>query len=752
MAADHHGPSMNPSPGDGSGRSSSSSLSPAAELSPSLRSSPPFHGCSTATRSSPSTTQYDSLLGYHSYVAGNVDAGVTSPSTHNGYAEAASHFRRKETSPASASHGNSQSLAPESEFYAYPAPPQPPASLSPSFSLPTYASYTSSHPTSSICGPTAALPASLASRSPSATSATSFPSSLSHPSVSSSSDGEDLGPSACPFQASLVPAYAPFSASTNGTVNAGVNGSVNAAVNGGVNPMSPLASFPARPANAPLERTSSGPSGLRGGHGAGGSGGTFPGVAEAAGAGIFPERAPGGGLLAVAAPRSPSQCSFSPVPAPPPPQSPNGHQVADYLLSQLLHLTRSSAGCISSALRRPRPRSNNSTSRDSNCSNSKNSGGGGSEEEEESLFLRTHSITNFAWTPYLKAWYAENAASGLVFGNMKTLMGQVVTTADVIVSNDVASDPRSTGVPPGHPPMTTFLGVPLFSGSRLVGMFAVTNREGGYSRTLVTELHALTKTVGQVVAGIQQRRQRWEREERLNAVLEGACQAVLSVAPSGRLSCINRAARSLFGVPDQAMGPHSSSSSQAAAGAGGAAVGTGATSSLSHLLASLSESDLSLSDLIESIDGDAGFMQQGVLLRYAESEGSFPAVGLSHGDQYKNQLRSSQGRTDRDMSAAAVRMNLRVRVTRGETSQVAYVLTVQPAEEVELGEREFHLQSQTQSDGHHTYHHMACGRAERNWRGAAADSVGGGDGEGEEDGHECQLLMSDEDGTLTIVV
>ncbi|CAI7867590.1 unnamed protein product, partial [Closterium sp. NIES-53] len=422
--------------------------------------------------------------------------------------------------------------------------------------------------------------------------------------------------------------------------------------------------------------------------------------------------------------------------------SPNGHQVADYLLSQLLHLTRSSAGCISSALRRPRPRSNNSTSRDSNCSNSKNSGGGGSEEEEESLFLRTHSITNFAWTPYLKAWYAENAASGLVFGNMKTLMGQVVTTADVIVSNDVASDPGSTGVPLGHPPMTTFLGVPLFS---------VTNREGGYSRTLVTELHALTKTVGQVVAGIQQRRQRWEREERLNAVLEGACQAVLSVAPSGRLSCINRAARSLFGVPDQAMGPHSSSSSQAAAGAGGAAVGTGATSSLSHLLASLSESDLSLSDLIESIDGDAGFMQQDVLLRYAESEGCFPAVGLSHGDQYKNQLRSSQGRTDRDMSAAAVRMNLHVRVTRGETSQVAYVLTVQPAE-VELGEREFHLQSQTQSDGHHTCHHMACGRAERNWRGAAADSVGGGDGEGEEDGHECKLLMSDEDGTLTIVV
>ncbi|CAI5465367.1 unnamed protein product [Closterium sp. Yama58-4] len=609
---DHHGPAMNgPSPGDGNCRASSSSQSPA-------QCSPPFHGCASSMQCSSSATRYDSLAEYYCYAAGNVDAGVTSP-LHNGYAEGASHFRRHATSPASASPGNSQSQAPES---AYLAPP-PPASLSPSLSLPTYASYTASHASSSLCGPVAALPASLASRSPSASSATSsFPSSSSsHPSVSYGEDGEDLGPSACPFQASLLSAYAPFSAS-------GVNGTVNSRVNGGVN-MSPPASFPARPAKAPLERTSSGTSALRGGHGAGGSGASFSGVAEA-GAGI---------------------CSRE-------------------LLSTIV------------------------TAHD--------------------IFARD------------MAWYAENAASGLVFGNMNTLMGQVVTTADVIVSNDVASDPRSAGVPPGHPPMTTFLGVPLFSGSHLVGMFAVTNREGGYSKSLVTELHALTKTVGQVVAGIQQRRQRWEREERLNAVLEGTYQAVLSVAPSGRLSCINRAARSLFGVPDQAMGPHPS--------------GTGATSSsLSQPPAALCESELPLSDLIESVDGDVDFMRQEVLQRFADSRDSLPAVGLYHRHWCSHDHRSSQGGPDRDMSAAAVRINLRVSVTRGETPQVAYVLTVQLAGGAASAERGF------------PYRHTSCGRAEGTWRGVAVDRVGSGDGEGEEeDGHECQLL--DEDGTLTIVV
>ncbi|CAI5931112.1 unnamed protein product [Closterium sp. NIES-64] len=446
---------------------------------------------------------------------------------------------------------------------------------------------------------------------------------------------------------SLLSAYAPFSATVNGTVNAGVNGSVNAAVNA----VSPLASFPARPAKAPLERTSSGPSGLRGGHGAGGSGGSFPGMAEA-GAGI----------------------------------------------------------CIRELL---------------------------------STIVTAHDIFARDMSPNgHQAWYADNAASGLVFGNMNTLMGKVVTTADVIMSNDVASDPRSRGVPPGHPPMTTFLGVPLFSGSRLVGMFAVTNREGGYSKALVTELHVLTKTVGQVVAGIQQRRQRWEREERLNAVLEGTCQAVLSVAPSGRLSCINRSARSLFRVSDEAMAPRPSNL--------GAAAGTGAMTSVSQPLASLCESELALSELIETIDGETDFMRQDVLQRYAESGDAFPAVGLRQEGRSRHSDSISQGHMTHDTSAAGVRMNLRVTVTRSETSQVAFVLTVQLAEEQEAATRGVHTQSQTEY--YKTYHHTACGRAEGSWRGEAADRVGGGDGEGEEDGHECQLLMSDEDGTLTIVV
>ncbi|GJP38588.1 hypothetical protein CLOM_g23028 [Closterium sp. NIES-68] len=698
---------LNTSPGGASCRSLSPSSSPATEFATKLSISRPAGDVTWSAEPSPSFRCSSSV-----HVA-------TSPSARYGYPESLP-FRRSTTSPASSpglSPGNSQSLISSESSYLAPAPP--PAPLAPTFSLPTYASYTASNPSSSVCP--SAFPASHASqpsRSPSSSSATSFPSSLSHdpsflassshPSAPSSSDGEDLGPSACPYQASLFSAYAPFSASVNGAVNVGeVNAGVNAA---------------RQPA---LERTRSGGAGAQGnGRGNTGSSGNgpFSGVADDGAAAGAPRICSRELLTTIVTTHDIFARDMTP----------NGSQVADYLLSQLLHLTQSTAGCISSAL----PRSS----------------------KDPSLFLRTHSITNFAWTPYLKAWYAENAASGLVFSNQRTLMARVVNTADVIVSNDVASDPRGAGLPPGHPPMTTFLGVPLFSGSRLVGMFAVTNRVGGYSEAMVTELHALTKTVGQVVTGIQQRRQRWEREERLNAVLEGTCQAVLAVAPSGRLSCVNRAARGVFGVPDQAAARQASSAG-VAAGAGGrgaaaaaaAAVGNGVTSSSGQPLASLCDFDLLLSDLIESIDGNTEFLERDWLERYAESGESFPAIGLYHGEGNSCNHRSSQGTTHRDTSAAAVRMNLHVRVTRGETPQVAHVLTVQAANEVEgAAARGTHALS----DRHCMYGQVACSRAEGDWRRAAAgNGVGGGEeGEGGEDVRECQLLMSDEDGTLTIVV
>lgn len=69
----------------------------------------------------------------------------------------------------------------------------------------------------------------------------------------------------------------------------------------------------------------------------------------------------------------------------------------------------------------------------------------------------------------------------LDFDRLDNLFGEVIRTGKGVVSNGVAADPRSGGVPPGHPPLHTFLGVPIIREHQVVGMIGVANRPGGYS-------------------------------------------------------------------------------------------------------------------------------------------------------------------------------------------------------------------------------------------------------------------------------
>ena len=62
-----------------------------------------------------------------------------------------------------------------------------------------------------------------------------------------------------------------------------------------------------------------------------------------------------------------------------------------------------------------------------------------------------------------------------------SVFGVVITEERSNISNDVAGDPAHIGQPHGHPPVRTFLGVPLRVGTTVIGMLGVANRYGGYA-------------------------------------------------------------------------------------------------------------------------------------------------------------------------------------------------------------------------------------------------------------------------------
>lgn len=58
------------------------------------------------------------------------------------------------------------------------------------------------------------------------------------------------------------------------------------------------------------------------------------------------------------------------------------------------------------------------------------------------------------------------------------LLGELIHFPHPLRIKDISKDPRSIGFPPNHPPMTSFLGVPLIRGERVLGNFYMTDKIG----------------------------------------------------------------------------------------------------------------------------------------------------------------------------------------------------------------------------------------------------------------------------------
>ncbi|MBI5451311.1 MAG: PAS domain S-box protein [Gammaproteobacteria bacterium] len=112
-------------------------------------------------------------------------------------------------------------------------------------------------------------------------------------------------------------------------------------------------------------------------------------------------------------------------------------------------------------------------------------------------FMKTTALTNIAWNDETRALYDTHAAEGIEFHNLNTLFGHTIRTGELVLSNDPAHDPRAgKNFPDGHPPMDAYIGVPVYYGSELIGIYGLANRPGGYGQEMSSFLEPFTLTYG----------------------------------------------------------------------------------------------------------------------------------------------------------------------------------------------------------------------------------------------------------------
>jgi signal transduction histidine kinase len=155
-------------------------------------------------------------------------------------------------------------------------------------------------------------------------------------------------------------------------------------------------------------------------------------------------------------------------------------------------------------------------------------------------YLKTWAVTDIAWDTHTREFYENSLRvdGGLLFTNLDTLFGAVMRTGDVVISNEPDMDPRRGGLPPGHPAMTSFLGVPLLRNDEMIGMFGVANRSGGFSMVDVHQLRPYLTVCAHLIDVIRTDRER-------SAAVAAEREALAIAARQERLSHIGRLASSV---------------------------------------------------------------------------------------------------------------------------------------------------------------------------------------------------------------
>ena len=130
----------------------------------------------------------------------------------------------------------------------------------------------------------------------------------------------------------------------------------------------------------------------------------------------------------------------------------------------------------------------------------------------------------------------EQAANGYFeIAHVDNLLSEVMSKGEPVISNLPASDPRSGGVPAGHPAIEAFLGVPIFKGQQAVGLIGVANRPGGYTGQEVRYLETMSQATGVLYDNYRQSLKRTELEAQQEK-LEAQVRQAQKMEELGRLA------------------------------------------------------------------------------------------------------------------------------------------------------------------------------------------------------------------------
>ncbi len=175
------------------------------------------------------------------------------------------------------------------------------------------------------------------------------------------------------------------------------------------------------------------------------------------------------------------------------------------------------------------------------------------EDEDGAAYLHILAMFDLAWEGDTRRFLEEHVPSGVRFHAFDGINERLVAGAEPIIEIDLSADRKA--FPEGHPPLRTYLGIPLRWDRRVIGVLGLANRADGYTMELVERMAPLVSICASQVEGHRTweefrltRESLAESEARKEAILKSAFDGVITFDDDGKVVEFNSSAEAMFGV------------------------------------------------------------------------------------------------------------------------------------------------------------------------------------------------------------
>lgn len=169
-------------------------------------------------------------------------------------------------------------------------------------------------------------------------------------------------------------------------------------------------------------------------------------------------------------------------------------------------------------------------------------------------YLKERATVSREPTAALRHFLKHSYEPGFELLTLDNLVGDVVTRAQAVTSNDASRDRRAADLLPGFPQPASFLGMPLFQWDEVIGVFMLANRAAGYDPIWCKELEPISTSCASLLLAYKNYAMRQQVETALFAsekkhrlLFENSHDPLMTLAPPDwRYTAANNAAVQLF--------------------------------------------------------------------------------------------------------------------------------------------------------------------------------------------------------------